>query len=91
MHIKSNQWEQKATVSDSSQVSSGTLQSQVTFFYFIIILLKLNLLLFYRIWASMYSVVLNEQYKIRQNKRPVEQTCFFKKTAASESVSEIAK
>jgi hypothetical protein len=45
----SNKWEQKATVSDSSQVSSGTLQSQVTFFYFIIILLKLNLLLFYRI------------------------------------------
>jgi hypothetical protein len=39
----------------------------------------------------MYSVVLNEQYKIRQNKRPVEQTRFFKKTAASASVCEIEK
>jgi hypothetical protein len=45
MYSRSNQWEQEATVSDSPQVSSATLQGQVTFF--ILLFFYLNLTYFY--------------------------------------------
>jgi hypothetical protein len=45
MYSRSNQWEQEATVSDSPQVSSATLQGQVTFF--ILLFFNLNLTYFY--------------------------------------------